>query len=278
MRRPASGHWGKTYTAVGIVFNATFDPVEKRRKALEHFELLRSRKFAENVYYHKLARDPRSYGYRIGNRVSGDFQFEGISQELCERFSKRRAQIDATLEKLLTDKPELKEGNIKELRARLVEAERTHKQKESSWDELQTVWETQLSPSERALFHGFRAGLKRSMETNQRINIGGAVQWAKEHLFDRNSVVLECQVWQQALERARGQHFSIAELKEFTRQRGYIHSDERPAEITMRDVLLREWEIVQMGKDGVPDRYASDVPNAGTKSHFYDKELNSILN
>jgi conjugative relaxase-like TrwC/TraI family protein len=51
-----------------IVFNATFDPVENRWKALQNYELLRARKFAENAYYHELARDLRSFGYRIRNR------------------------------------------------------------------------------------------------------------------------------------------------------------------------------------------------------------------
>jgi conjugative relaxase-like TrwC/TraI family protein len=106
-----------------LVFNATFDPVENRWKALENFELLRARKFAENVYYHELARDLQSFGYRIENRRSGDFQIEGIPTELCERFSKRHAQIDAALEQLLADKPELRDGNIQEFRARLAEAE-----------------------------------------------------------------------------------------------------------------------------------------------------------
>ena len=77
------------------------------------------------------------------------------------------------------------------------------------------------------------------------------MQWAEDHLFDRNSVVLECQLWQQALERARGESFTLAELKEFTRQRNYIHSPERPNEVTLREVLLRELEIVQSVKDGV---------------------------
>jgi conjugative relaxase-like TrwC/TraI family protein len=234
-----------------IVFNATFDPVENRWKALENFELLRARKFAENVYYHELTRDLRRFGYQIRNQLRGDFQVEGISKELCERFSKRHEQIDAALEQLLADKPELKDGNIPELRAQLATERRARKQKDFSRDELQTLWEAQLSQSERALFHGFRAGLKMSVGENQHINIGEAVQWAEEHLFDRNSVVLECQVWQHALERARGQHFSITELKEFTRKRGYIRNDERTAEITLRDVLLREWEIVQTAKDGV---------------------------
>jgi conjugative relaxase-like TrwC/TraI family protein len=235
----------------GIVFNATFDPVENRWKALENFELLRARKFAENVYYHELTRDLRRYGYQIRNQLRGDFQIEGIPQELCERFSKRHEQIDAALEQLLADKPELKDGNIQELRAQLATERRARKQKDFSRDELQTLWEAQLTQSERALFRGFRAGLKMSVEKNVFINIGEAVQWAEEHLFDRNSVVLECQVWQHALERARGQQFAIAELKQFTHQRGYLHNDERPAEITLRDVLLREWEIVQTAKDGV---------------------------
>src|ERR1022692_1675238 len=56
-----------------IVFNAIFDPVENRWKALENYELLRARKFAENSYYHELARDLRSFGYQIRNQSRGDF-------------------------------------------------------------------------------------------------------------------------------------------------------------------------------------------------------------
>ncbi len=37
-----------------IVFNATFDSVENRWKALQNYELLRAKKFAENAYYHNL--------------------------------------------------------------------------------------------------------------------------------------------------------------------------------------------------------------------------------
>jgi len=43
------------------------------------------------------------------------FKFEGIPQELCERFFKRREQIDAALAKLLAEKPELKAGNMPEI-------------------------------------------------------------------------------------------------------------------------------------------------------------------
>src|SRR6266496_2616189 len=111
-----------------IVFNATFDSVEKRWKALQNYELLRARKFAENAYYHELARELRAFGYGICNRARGDFQLEGVSEELCERFSKRHTQIDQALTKLLAEKPELADGNFQTLRAKLATAERSRKQ------------------------------------------------------------------------------------------------------------------------------------------------------
>jgi len=107
-----------------IVFNATFDAVENRWKALENYELLRAWKFAENVYYHELARELKGFGYRIRNRARGDFEIEGVSEELCQRFSKRDAEIDAALTRLLADHPELAEANSAELRSRVAQSRR----------------------------------------------------------------------------------------------------------------------------------------------------------
>jgi hypothetical protein len=81
--------------------------------------------------------------------------------------------------------------------------------------------------------------------------VAEAVQWAEEHLFDRNSIVLECQLWQEALGRARGENFTISELTDFTRQRGYVRDKAHPNQVTLREVLMREWEIVQTARQGV---------------------------
>ncbi|MCU0771904.1 MAG: relaxase domain-containing protein [Verrucomicrobia bacterium] len=234
-----------------IVFNATFDPVENRWKALQNYELLRARKFAENAYYHELARELRSFGYRIRNRARGDFQVEGISDELCERFSKRRAEIDEALAKLLEEKPEIAAGDLMAARRLIATAERARKQRDLSREELLELWESQLTRDERQTIGRLHNQSTQSPSDENRVSLADAVQWAEEHLFDRNSVVLECQVWQEALGRARGGGFSVGELTEFTRQRGYIRDTERPGEVTLRDVLLREWEIVRTAKDGV---------------------------
>jgi len=232
-----------------IVFNATFDAVENRWKALQNFELLRAKKFAENVYYHELARKLRGFGYEIRNLARGDFQIEGISDDICERFSKRHTQIDEAIKKLLAEKPECAGGDLMVMRRLIATAERARKQKELSQDEQRALWDVQLSEGERAALH--RRPSHAETMTADRMSVGEAVEWSEDHLFDRNSVALECQLWQQALERGRGENFTIAELKEFTRRRPYIRNSERPAEVTLREVLLREMEIVQTVKDGM---------------------------
>jgi conjugative relaxase-like TrwC/TraI family protein len=246
-----------------IVFNATFDAVENRWKALQNFELLRARKFAENLYYHELARKLRSFGYEIRNQTRGDFQIEGISEAVCERFSKRDAEIDRALAKLLADKPDLAGANFKALRAQLAVETRTKKQKDLSRSELRMLWDSQLNETERAALRQF-PNHSRNV-TDKPADVGEAVQWAEDYLFDRNSVALECQLWQHALERGRGENFSFTELKEFTRQRNYLRNPERPNELTLREVLMRELEIVQTVKDGagncrplVEHSYAAD--------------------
>jgi conjugative relaxase-like TrwC/TraI family protein len=234
-----------------IVFNATFDPVENRWKALQNYELLRARKFAENAYYHDLARELQTFGYRIRNRARGDFQIEGVSDELCERFSKRHVEIDRALAKLLQEKPEIAGGDVMAIRRLIATAERARKQRGLSRAELLELWESQLTRDERQAISRLRHQSTQSPSDEKRMSLADAVQWAEEHLFDRNSVVLECQVWQEALGRARGEGFSVSELTDFTRRRGYIRDEARPGEVTLRDVLLREWEIVQTAKEGI---------------------------
>ena len=150
-----------------VIFNVTFDPMEQRWKALQNYELLRARKFAENVYYHELARQLRGYGYQIRNQARGDFQIEGIPVEICDRFSKRDAEVDRALAKLLADKPELAGANLKELRAKLAVKTRMRKQKDLSRAELRTLWDAQLSDAERASLRQFPNRLEKGRHRRQ---------------------------------------------------------------------------------------------------------------
>ena len=112
-----------------------------------------------------------------------------------------------------------------------------------------------MSEAERASLGQLSKLPGNHLNEKKSVTVSEAVQWAEEHLFDRNSVVLECQLWQEALGRARGEGFSVSELKDFTQRRGYIRDEERPGAVTLREVLLREWEIVETAKEGVGDAW-----------------------
>ena len=126
----------------------------------------------------------------------------GVSPELRSRFSKRHNEIDASIEKMLKEKPELAKGNLKELRSQIAQAERSRKISGIALPELQRLWDSQLTGEEesvRALARQPKAAIQSPSVTGQ-----AAIQWAEEHLFDRRSVVREYEVWSAALERGRG--------------------------------------------------------------------------
>ena len=80
-----------------------------------------------------------------------------------------------------------------------------------------------------------------------------AVAWSEEHLFERRSVVHEHELWRHALEHARGREVTIADIQAVTSRRNYLRIDEQPGQVTTREHLLREWEIVQTAKEGFGD-------------------------
>jgi conjugative relaxase-like TrwC/TraI family protein len=234
-----------------ILFNATFDPVEERWKALQNHELLLARKYVENVYYHELVRELRGFGYEVENRSRGDFEVQGVPQALCERFSKRHTEIDDKTRKLLAREPEKASGNVDDIRANIARNERSRKMKEVPAEQLHALWIGQMSADERQELAALIAGARGvDREPNPAI-AQAAVAWAEEHLFDRKSVVHEHEIWWHALERARGQEIEIAEVHAAAALGGYIRDEENPWRITIRAVLQREWEIVEMAQNGI---------------------------
>ena len=231
-----------------VMFNATFDATENRWKALSNYEMLQARKFAENVYYHELARDLMKLGYEIENKPRGDFEIKGVSPELRSRFSKRHNEIDASIERLLKEKPELAKGNLKELRSQIAQAERSRKISGIALPDLQRLWDNQLTGAEKLVLRKLThqaAAIQSPLLTAQ-----SAIQWAEEHLFDRRSVVRESEVWSAALERGRGSDLTTQDIKASARERDYIRNENAPSKITTREILGCEWEIVYLARDG----------------------------
>lgn len=243
-----------------IMFNATRDPVEYRWKALSNYEMLQARKFAENVYYHELARDLQTFGYGIQSNPRGDFQIEGVPTELCDLFSKRHGQIDAKIQKLLNEKPELAGSNLKDLREWIAQTERERKVTGIKPEALRQLWDGQLAPGEKRRLLELTKTPAPQVQRENAHSAVNALQWAEDHLFDRRSVVHEHELWSAALEHARGSGLTLEHVKAASQKRDYLRSDGRSGKVTTREVLGREWEIVCLAHDG-RGKHAAFNPN-----------------
>lgn len=231
-----------------IVFNATFDPVEKQWKALQNHDILVAQKFVENVYYHELARDLRRMGCAIENRKRGDFEIQGVSPALIEKFSKRHRQIDQKTRELLAREPEKAGRNLAEIREHIAHKDRAAKVKDMGLPRLQALWNEQMSAEEQA-FLGQLTHEHPAVAAPERGVAERAVAWAEDHLFERRSVVAEHELWRHALEHARGQEMSLADIQERTRQRDYVRDEKQPGRLTTADMLRREMDIINMAKE-----------------------------
>jgi conjugative relaxase-like TrwC/TraI family protein len=251
-----------------ILFNATKDSVENRWKALEPCEMLRAQKFVEQAYYHELARSLNRFGYRLRNKPRGDFEIEGVSPELTERFSKRHREIDEKTRELLEREPEKAGQNLNEIRANIAHKERARKIRDIGLTKLQSIWNAQLSSDER---REIGALAQRPSPPAQAITAEQAVAWAEEHLFARRSVVHEHELWRHALEHARGQNVELPEIQAVTLQRGYVRDKDFQDRITTREVITREWNIVCMAEAGI-GKHKRFAPTGAVGNPLLDTE------
>jgi conjugative relaxase-like TrwC/TraI family protein len=235
-----------------ILFNATFDPVEKQWKALQNHEMFAAQKFVENVYYHELARALVKFGYQIENKPRGDFEIKGVSPELVKKFSKRHEEIDQKTRELLEREPEKADGNIAAIRENIAHRERARKIRDIGLEKLQVLWDSQMTPQEKDSLRRLAADRSPASYATEHL-AEEAVTWAEEHLFERQSVVHEHELWRHALEHARGRNISLAEIQSVTKRRDYLRFDDYPGKVSTREHLQREWEIVQAAKEGVGD-------------------------
>jgi hypothetical protein len=257
-----------------ILFNATRDSVEGRWKALEACEMVTAQKFVRNVYYHELVRSLQNFGYRVQNNPRGDFEIEGVSKELIDRFSKRHREIDEKTKEFLECEPDKANQNIKVIRANIAHKERARKIKDVGIVKLQSIWNKQLSWKE--WWQISRLDKQRSPEMSPTVTANQAVSWAEQHLFERRSVVHEHELWCHALEHTRGQAVSLVEIQAATRKRGYIRDKQFQGKITTREIMERELNIVRLAQHR-PHQYEPLSPNYRPTNNSLDDEQRKVV-
>jgi hypothetical protein len=150
----------------------------------------------------------RGLGYEIEPRRDSKgkdhgFEIRGVSNELLEKYSVRSAQRDAAIERFTAEhgrKPTDNEVAV------LVRESRADKLAEIATEKVREQQQARLAPNERHTLQHLRSD---SQEQTPRIlpepsRATVSLQYAKEHLFERNSVVRDHELMAEALRHGRG--------------------------------------------------------------------------
>ncbi len=251
-----------------VIANATQAP-NCRWYALNEFEMVKAVRYAGKVYQNELARSVRELGYEIREiRQNGDvtgFEIEGVSGELCHRFSKRREEIEREIEKFERERGrepttleislitrETRSPGLKEITTPEVLARQRGQLQPGEWEQLQALRGHATScPAE-----GLAAGGEHD-----------ALSVSVEHLFERQSVLKEHQVLAEALNQSLG-NLDLQKLKARLRaeEAGLVRltpDDGLLAEFATRQGLaMEQWAVsyVNAGKSQCVPLNSAFVP------------------
>ncbi|WP_068770489.1 relaxase domain-containing protein [Termitidicoccus mucosus] len=257
-----------------VVVNATYDWAEEKWKALHATGMYRAQKFAENLYYHELARGLRNLGYEIVNTPTG-FEIQGVPESVVARFSKRHQQIDAETKKRI--ETEGLRGNEKALRAQVAQDKRRRKIRSLCAEKLRPRWASEMPSCEHAALSRItpeKLPPPLPAVTPEKCGLPGFVTWADAHLFERRSVVGDYELMSVALARGRGQNFSLGELEKAVADRDYVYS-ENSRKLTSKAVYAREYKIVRAALDG-RGRHAPFSQNAVLSIHLGNEQRHAV--
>ena len=81
-----------------IVFNQTYDKKTDSFKALAAKDLFSAQKEINQVYTSNLAKNVKELGYGIEDNGRGSFDLKGVSEEVINKFSSRRNEVEAQME------------------------------------------------------------------------------------------------------------------------------------------------------------------------------------
>lgn len=136
-----------------VIFNMTFDPVEKRWKAAQMGLAVEHTLFLDKVFLSELEKNLRKIGLEIIPTEKA-FELAGFERELIERFSRRTTKIEATAERLGITDPVQK--------AKLGAMTRERKARSLLMPELKEYWFNGLSEEDKKVFKRVETLLQRS--------------------------------------------------------------------------------------------------------------------
>jgi conjugative relaxase-like TrwC/TraI family protein len=178
--RPVDGAPDPQLHCHATVFNATFDSVEQKWKAIQLGDIVRDKGYYQAAFHARLAHKLSALGYGI-EKDGNSFRLAGIERSTVEKFSRRTAVIEGEAERL----------GIDDARSKGELGRRTREKKSkapSTMSALRAEWGGRLTPQERLAIQTAGGG---EAEGDAPITAEQAKDFALEHAFQNASAVSE---------------------------------------------------------------------------------------
>jgi conjugative relaxase-like TrwC/TraI family protein len=191
-----------------VIANATWDAASQRWLALETHDIFKAIRYCGKVYQNELARECRSLGYEIEQTRNGKgwvegFEIKGVSEELRLRYSKRRAEVEAAIDKFVAERG--RKPNPAEI-SQMASETRSAKLREISTPEVRQFQRSQLSSQELSDLECLKQeALNRASDSLEHIGSNWrALMQARDHLYERHSVLKGHEILAEALNQNLG--------------------------------------------------------------------------
>lgn len=177
-----------------FVFNATYDPIETQWKAAQFRNIKANAPYYEAIFNNALAHELQRAGYSI-EHTAHNFEIEGFSRELIEKFSRRTLEVEKKAKDLGLEFAE----DIAAIGAKT----RVNKRTGISKTDLEKEWIARLTPQEWQLIQNAKGNTKNTGwdESNQ---AGLAMEYALKHCLERKSVAGYYELMTLALKKGAG--------------------------------------------------------------------------
>lgn len=239
--RPVDGVPDPHLHAHCFVFNTTFDKHEEKWKAGQFRELKRDAPYFEAVFHSRLTHRLNDLGLPI-ERTKKGWELGGVTKSFADKFSRRTALIEEKAKELGIDDDAAKS----ELGAKT----REKKAKGLSFGQLQDEWRGRMTEKEIDTLQKLGERIGSDAEPADNSAAARAIDYATDHVFERESVVPERELLAVALKQSVGKA-TVEEVKRQADLSNLIIGDRDGRRMaTTREVLAEEARVVGFARKG----------------------------
>ena len=242
-----------------VVFNETFDPVEKEWKAVKFRPIMDLRKYFDRRFDMRLAGKLAELGYEIETRFKADgsggrkyhsWDIKGIPDSVITRFSRRSGEVDATEKKIIAGMkkadPDAPDRLSAVARDKLGATSRLQKRDDLTLGDYRDYWNSRITSQEgRQIAETIKRATQGKNPAPEPL-ASPAMDYAIRHHFERNSVVDYHDLAVTAMERSLGG----ALPEDIDREAGRKGVLLQNGQATTREVWDQEERILAFARSG----------------------------